>query len=1158
MTFRAKFFSLNIQGFGGETKSNSVFEFAKRSNPDFVFLQETLAARPAAIDSLRAKWRGKSFWSPALGKQGGVAILVSENTNFELSQWMRDSSGRIVSVLARLGDQRYNFVNIYAPTNPTERRSFFDSLPDYFFPNSTVIVAGDFNCIESERDKFGGNVTLSPDLKDLHDIYHLVDIWRKTHGRQTQCTWFNSSKTIGSRLDKFFIAQNLVSHVLGCEIIPCVFSDHDSVNLILDLGDVFSHGPGLWRLNLDLLDDETFCARVEEIIGNHVLYQDSFPTIHEWWDFLKISIKLAAQEFSKRKQRKFHSEKVRVTNLLIAAKHDLIAGDESAKLTIDSLESELKTLHRVQNEAVKIRSRAKWLEEGEKPTKYFFKLESSRARKNSVNSVYNSAGVEVSSQPEIEQAHFDFYRALYSSEHVDPNLQQELLTNVNLSLAEHDIELCEGHVTLAEITRAVRGLSSGKTPGSDGFPQEFYLKFWALLGPQLVKLYNFSLEQGCFSQSMQGSVTRLIFKKDDPKHLKNWRPISLLNVDYKICSKALTNRLLQVLPSVIQEDQTCSIQGRTIFDNLALLRDTLDYVNITNETGILLSLDQEKAFDRVDRTFLSNVLTRFGFGPIFRRWISTLYCDATMQVLVNGFLTDQIPLERGVRQGDPLSPLLYVLCSEVLSCNIRSEPRYQGFLLPGAKGQQFKIRQYADDSTCFIKDLFSLRILLDILRKYEAGTGAKLNFSKTEAMWLGAWRTRSDKPLGLTWVTKMKILGIWFGNGVSIVEQDNWLPRLSKLENNLNLWKSRSLSLVGKSLIINVLGASKFWFLAKILSVPHWVETRFKKLVYHFLWNSKIETVSRQTLSAPVKEGGLGILDFSSKCMALKVSLVLDIATLSVTKDFFLLKYFIGSQLARLRPEWSHLRDNSGPSALTPTSFYKKSLKSITALEDRITDKSKFKYNSKNCYLKFLQVTVTAPLLPHRWGAFIGPGPTTQAHWSNVRDRLTENYKNDLAWLITLRGVKIRDSLRSWGYIATDACAHCHRKETIDHCFLNCKRARETWNFFLPTLSALLHVPFLANVKTVFFYLWPTAGDKNDTLARYVIKTILYGLWVFRNKATFHNGTETSRAIVRYISQDIRVRLKTDFSRVPLQTFSTRWGDPSLCKVVDSKLEIQI
>ena len=120
---------------------------------------------------------------------------------------------------------------------------------------------------------------------------------------------------------------------------PCVFSDHNLVNLILNLRYVFSHGPGLWRLNLDLLEDENFWAQVEEIIENHILFRDSFPTIHEWWDFLKTSIKLAAQKFSKSKQRKFNGDKVCATNLLVATKHALIAGDESAKTSINQLEN---------------------------------------------------------------------------------------------------------------------------------------------------------------------------------------------------------------------------------------------------------------------------------------------------------------------------------------------------------------------------------------------------------------------------------------------------------------------------------------------------------------------------------------------------------------------------------------------------------------------------------------------------------------------------------------------------------------------------------------------------------------------------------------------------------------------------------------------------
>ena len=182
-------------------------------------------------------------------------------------------------------------------------------------------------------------------------------------------------------------------------------------------------------------------------------------------------------------------------------------------------------------------------------------------------------------------------------------------------------------------------------------------------------------------------------------------------------------------------------------------------------------------------------------------------------------------------------------------------------------------------------------------------------------------------------------------------------------------------------------------------------------------------------------------------------------------------KYFIGSQLAKLWPKWSHLRDNSSPSTLTPISFYTACLKIITGLEHRLGRKANFTYTAKNCHVQLLQETVSAPLLPAYWRAFTGYDFSVRRHWSSVRDHLTENFKNDIVWLITLQGTKIRDSLQSWGYIATDRCAYCQREETIDHCFLNCPRGRRVWSVFGPTLSALLKVPFVANVKFVFFFL---------------------------------------------------------------------------------------
>ena len=188
----------------------------------------------------------------------------------------------------------------------------------------------------------------------------------------------------------------------------------------------------------------------------------------------------------------------------------------------------------------------------------------------------------------------------------------------------------------------------------------------------------------------------------------------------------------------------------------------------------------------------------------------------------------------------------------------------------------------------------------------------------------------------------------------------------------------------------------------------------------------------------------------------------------------------------------------------------------------------------------------------------IGSHLDITCHWSLTRDTLADNYKNDIAWLITLRGIKVRDFLHTWGYIDTDLCAYCGHKETIDHCFLNCKRAKRVWTALVPTLSALLNFSFLVNIKTVFFYQWYLNGDKNHMQALFMIKTILYGLWVFRNKTTIHNCTETHRAIVKYIKSDIAIRLHVDFSRMTKQKFSVLWCHPNICEITSSKLVINV
>ena len=169
------------------------------------------------------------------------------------------------------------------------------------------------------------------------------------------------------------------------------------------------------------------------------------------------------------------------------------------------------------------------------------------------------------------------------------------------------------------------------------------------------------------------------------------------------------------------------------------------------------------------------------------------------------------------------------MVSEVLSNQIRKCRDIEGFRLPGAGGLQFKVSRYADDATLFVKTERSLCRLLQVVEMYERGSGAKLNTSKSEAMWLGRWRCNGASPFGLNWVLKVRILGVHFSNGLVSVESENWRAKLDKLELVLNLWKQRHLSFLGRALIVNVLGASRFYHVVKIISPPNWVCKRFDR-----------------------------------------------------------------------------------------------------------------------------------------------------------------------------------------------------------------------------------------------------------------------------------------------------------------------------------------
>ena len=187
------------------------------------------------------------------------------------------------------------------------------------------------------------------------------------------------------------------------------------------------------------------------------------------------------------------------------------------------------------------------------------------------------------------------------------------------------------------------------------------------------------MDSGCLSLSQRRGVLSLSFKKGDRLDPRNWQPITLLNVDYKLASRAIAGRLLKVIYLLVAEDQTCGVPGCFIGENVALLRDVVMFASSSGAPVAILSLNQEKAFDCVDWGFMGSTLVAMGFSPSFVTWVDLFYHRVQSSVNVNGYISGFFDLSRGVRQGCPLSPLLYVLVSEVLAAKTRLNPRVFGW-----------------------------------------------------------------------------------------------------------------------------------------------------------------------------------------------------------------------------------------------------------------------------------------------------------------------------------------------------------------------------------------------------------------------------------------------------------------------------------------------
>ena len=875
--------SLNVRGLRDVNKRRSIFLYLKDLKAHFYFLQETYSS---VKDELiwRNEWGGEIFFSHGSQHSRGVCILIDRSVNEKVECTHRDSQGRILLISMTSAGMKVSLCNIYAPNNHSDQLLFIQELNNLLIDKSeltSLVVGGDWNCTLYRNDKKGGApwrptnyrncILITMDALDLHDIY------RKRHPKLNKYTYASKALNIKSRIDFFLISSNLTKFVKKVDIKTSIAPDHNTLYLTMSWSKAPLRGPGFWKFNNELLKDDNFIDKIREM----------YPTLREklnyiqdkglFWELLKMELRTFIIGYSKRKaitQRKRESEiKERLEELdkIICNSNDLQNVDTYLR-DYEELKHELLSIYDSKSKAAMFRSKCRWIENGEKATKYFFNLEKRNYNRKTVFELESDDGVTITDEKEILLAIETFYENLYSSDITDSQCDfLNFSANVNIpKLSEDERDEMEGALGYDECEKIIRSFEKEKSPGEDGFTVEFYQSFFDLIGPDLVASLNFGYHTGKLSISQRRGTITLIPKEDESLTLlQNWRPITLLNVDYKIASKAIAKRLEPLLPKIVHPDQTGFIKGRYIGENIRLISDILDITLKQKLPGILISLDFRKAFDTLEWPFMYHVLECFNFGESVKRWIKLFYTDIETAVMNNGFSTKWFKPSRGVRQGCPLSPYLFILAAEMLSNKIRQSPDVRGICI---FGQEIKLNQFADDTNFFCSDLTSVKNALNYVNEFGRCSGLKLNLKKTKAMWLGKWAPNDTKPLQLKWVkSPTKILGTYISYDETGNENFNFNLKVQKLQSNLDMWKSRALTLYGKILIIKSLGISQLVHSFSNTCIPKSILQIVKDKLFKFLWNNKKDKIKREGVYQNYDKGGLCMVDIDLTAKSLRL-----------------------------------------------------------------------------------------------------------------------------------------------------------------------------------------------------------------------------------------------------------------------------------------------
>jgi hypothetical protein len=871
--------SWNCRGLGNPWSVRDLCQMVRDKKPHFVFLMEK-KCKKSQMESVRVRLGfDELFTVEPIGRSGGLALLWKESAELEIQNFSKSHIN--ATVKASDGYEEWKLTGFYDNPDHTKRKESWELLQHLkSYSPQPWLCLGDFNEILCQQEKVGAVSRRENQMEQFRNALGACSLADLGY-MGLRFTWNNGQSDSGfikERLDRAVANKEWCQmfEEVEVQILAARTSDHKP--LLVVGGDTHyasrSHKRGFKFEARWWLDEEY----------NNVV-QSAWDSAGGGINALEnVQQKLAScqADLTSWSRRKFGDTEKKVKEKTKRLELLQCYEGPSNRDEIKQLRGEIDYMLEQLDMRWKQRAKQNWFQYGDRNTPFFHAWATQRKKKtNYIGHVKDMEGREWKKHNEVGQAFVRYYQGLFTSEGACgvesclEGLDCRVSSVMNSNLLKT--------FTAAEVDGALAQMHLLKSPGPDGFSASFYQKSWTITRTEVCNAVLEFLNHGTLDASINETYIVLIPKKNKPTHVTEFRPISLCNVLYKLIAKVLANRLKKILPVIISPSQSAFIPGRLITDNILVAFEALHTMDtrMSGRKGFMaLKLDMSKAYDWIEWDFLEAIMVKLGFDSRWIQLIMVCVHTVTYSVLVNGLPYGKIIPSRGIRQGDPLSPYLFILCAEGLSNLLLKAARDKWITgLPITRGgTRLNHLFFADDSLLFCRaSIFEWIHIQESLEVYERASGQKLNREKTSIFFSRNTKAETKDHIkavaGVGSTNRYEnYLGLPPLIGRSRVSSFNGIK--GKIWERINGWKEKFLSQAGKEVLLKAVVQAIPTYTMSVFQLPKTLCKEINSMMAQFWWGHKdrksgMAWLSWKKMGLPKASGGLGYRDLECFNMAL-------------------------------------------------------------------------------------------------------------------------------------------------------------------------------------------------------------------------------------------------------------------------------------------------